>query len=642
MKLAAAHNFGAKQGNQLNQCRLYLQVTFISELCETSGHNIMEYFHEPTAFPLLTPTTYSTSKLRWPTQDNPPPKSWKTWRKLLALLTKSMKKSELKQRLGKWLTTFDKHRDWRYQYHSNIIQEMHQSHHNTWAFHDKHLRDHIFQVRSNQLPHNIPSITYVPVFPTINDHRLIITTQKRQSLDYDNDQVLPFPTEYSPLLPYYRIINTDAFAIVLQQPSVHIYVDGVTSLNRAAAGWLTGWLIACNNKIMFQGKVRIQHSSHNTPLRSASFGILAAIGHYQEIFYKYNCPQLEQQIEIYTNNTTLSKRLSRSKWQDTTASKQFEQEHESIQAIIAFLNDHKNYKVIYNSQNSKIPTEISINEQIKKCHQHAKNALSMFSDEVSLQSMITKSHLKINTIDTPTNLANEMRYAALSPDLRAFFIKKYQWQSKTIENIDWEVHSKAIQRQRPTARKTIIQFIHRWLPTHGHPGTKIDLTTKCPCCHQADETNDHFLQCYNKTITNEWDKQLGLFFEDMKKLQLDPILYYMIQALQYWRSTKHPDKPAFCKNQYKTFFYEQQAIGWNQVIMGRLSKSWVNIQNTYAPNQLLNGLSVITTAATKIFQIITAIWKTRCDLKYRTIDQPTYRNQILNPKIDQIYTASRC
>ena len=80
-------------------------------------------------------------------------------------------------------------------------------------------------------------------------------------------------------------------------------------------------------------------------------------------------------------------------------------------------------------------------------------------------------------------------------------------------------------------------------------------------------------------------------------------------------------------------------IGWNQVLMGRLSKTWVDIQNMYAPNSVLNGISIITTATTKIYRIVTAIWKARCDTKYRKIDQPTYRSRILEPRVDNLYQA---
>lgn len=115
-----------------------------------------------------------------------------------------------------------------------------------------------------------------------------------------------------------------------------------------------------------------------------------------------------------------------------------------------------------------------------------------------------KAKLFILEIKIPTNIPNEMRYAALvRPELRNFFHEKYKWTNKRIEDIDWEIHIKAVSRQKPMSQKTIIQFIHRWLQTHSHPGTETDITTKCPCCHHEDETNNYFLSCASSQIVKE-------------------------------------------------------------------------------------------------------------------------------------------
>lgn len=266
----------------------------------------------------------------------------------------------------------------------------------------------------------------------------------------------------------------------------------------------------------------------------------------------------------------------------------------------------------------------------------------MFSEEISLDHITSTATVYANDFEIPTNLANELRYAALSPDLRTSFMTKYKWSNSTIELIDWQIHSKSIQRQKPCTRKTIIQYIHRWLPTHGHPGTKDDITTKCPCCHVLDETNDHFLSCTNTHVVNEWNTKLETFYQEMKKLEMDPILlYYMMLALNNWRTTKSPDRPKFCKRQYKKLFKEQTLIGWNQVIMGRLSKSWVDIQNDYHLNTTTNGISIISTAITKVLTMIHQIWTVRCDMKYRSIDTNPYRINILLPKVNEIYNNSQ-
>ena len=278
--------------------------------------------------------------------------------------------------------------------------------------------------------------------------------------------------------------------------------------------------------------------------------------------------------------------------------------------------------------------------RLQHSHQHAKNATTMYLEEIELDKINFDASVYSNKKEIPTNIAPELRYAALSPDLRIHFKDKYNWSETTVDKIDWEIHSKALDQQHPTMRKTTTQFIHRWLPTHGHRGTKNDITTKCPICHKVDETNDHFLTCdKNPEIQLEWKQQLQIFYDEMDELFMDPILlYYMILALDQWKTIRNPPEPEFSNDQYKQLFQEQNAIGWNQVIYGRLTKSWVDIQNAYSVCNP-NGIMVISKAINKIYKLVYHIWNERCNYKYRKIDSDTYRNNILNPKIHQLYAT---
>lgn len=120
--------------------------------------------------------------------------------------------------------------------------------------------------------------------------------------------------------------------------------------------------------------------------------------------------------------------------------------------------------------------------KLQHSYQHAKNATTMYSTEIELDQTNYDATVYINDKEIPTNTPQEIRYSATSPELRIFYNTKYKWSQSTIDTIDWEILSKALNRQHPTMRKTITQFINRWLPTHGHPGTKNDITTKCPIC----------------------------------------------------------------------------------------------------------------------------------------------------------------
>jgi hypothetical protein len=64
---------------QVNQCRLFLQVTWLSEITDPQGTSILPEFLEFTG----THTNVSRSILKWPIQALPPKKSWEVWKRLI-------------------------------------------------------------------------------------------------------------------------------------------------------------------------------------------------------------------------------------------------------------------------------------------------------------------------------------------------------------------------------------------------------------------------------------------------------------------------------------------------------------------------------------------------------------------------------
>lgn len=217
MKIARDHQFSPKQLNQINQCRSYLQITFLSEMCSTTGHQLIEYYHDPPGNPDITPTTYSKSLMTWPIQANPPTVSWQTWRKLLALLTKPFMKYELKQPLGKWLSTFTSHRVWKFQYKHPFIYD-NDNPTDQWQYNTQHLRIQTF-IQSPMQNISTDDSPFIPVFPIIHQDHLQLSIQRRTSL-HNHDYYISVPPApiISPVNDYYRRIIPDAFNQLLSAP----------------------------------------------------------------------------------------------------------------------------------------------------------------------------------------------------------------------------------------------------------------------------------------------------------------------------------------------------------------------------------------------------------------------------------------
>jgi hypothetical protein len=64
---------------QVTQCRLFLQITWLSEMTDPQGTAILPEFLEFTRMH----TDVSKSNLKWLIQVPPPNKSWAVWKRLI-------------------------------------------------------------------------------------------------------------------------------------------------------------------------------------------------------------------------------------------------------------------------------------------------------------------------------------------------------------------------------------------------------------------------------------------------------------------------------------------------------------------------------------------------------------------------------
>jgi hypothetical protein len=105
----------------INACRLFLQVTYLSEISNDQGNKILQEAIKGTVDkngrPLL--WNISFSKLVWPRQTRPSTASWNKWKKYLQLITNPV--FNIQPPLGNWTTTVHEQRTWIYSRKENII-----------------------------------------------------------------------------------------------------------------------------------------------------------------------------------------------------------------------------------------------------------------------------------------------------------------------------------------------------------------------------------------------------------------------------------------------------------------------------------------------------------------------------------------
>jgi hypothetical protein len=94
MEVFANKNFTAKEMKDINRCRMYLQVLYLSEVTDISGQHIEAWVIEGKRDGIM------SSKWEWPIQQRPPMAAWKVWNK--AIEEAFTEEEDITHQLGEW------------------------------------------------------------------------------------------------------------------------------------------------------------------------------------------------------------------------------------------------------------------------------------------------------------------------------------------------------------------------------------------------------------------------------------------------------------------------------------------------------------------------------------------------------------
>jgi zinc-binding in reverse transcriptase len=107
----------------------------------------------------------------------------------------------------------------------------------------------------------------------------------------------------------------------------------------------------------------------------------------------------------------------------------------------------------------------------------------------------THAHLHIELHTITYTYALRIRNAECDPPMIQYLKNKYKWSDDTFEQINWEVHGKAIRSQRH--RKThMTKLVHDLLPTNQvQHRWNSQHSDRCALCQREEETRDHLMRC---------------------------------------------------------------------------------------------------------------------------------------------------
>jgi hypothetical protein len=253
---------------------------------------------------------------------------------------------------------------------------------------------------------------------------------------------------------------------------------------------------------------------------------------------------------------------------------------------------------------------------------------------------IDKTYILVNRRRITTDYQSRIRHQATTINADQYMQEKYTWNDSTFNNICWEAHGQALQHLRGRRQKTIIQFIHQWLPCNAAASRSLAGTARlCPYCTCCKEDQAHFLECKHDDIKKSWQSAATTFQSRMQhynKTIHHHIIRLLTTSLTEWRTTIKPELPTYLHPSLHQLFHKQSEIGWNHVIQGRLSTSWTKI-----PNQTAIDIKWITYTITQLRNAIHEVWSSRSRRNHGNDAQSSRERVILRlqPQVTQLFTA---
>jgi len=197
----------------------------------------------------------------------------------------------------------------------------------------------------------------------------------------------------------------------------------------------------------------------------------------------------------------------------------------------------------------------------------------------------TFSYLKIGDKFTTSKPNLALRKAAQIQSQIPFLQKKFNWSQRTFDDIDWEVHSAALRTFKCQDRHKIIKFIHHWLPTGKrlHRESKGMYPQSCFLCGAQIETNMHLFQCkHNDQVLISTHLALDIL-SLREKMKSDRHLQNLLHVGIFEGAYDKKYRPKFSHEHpsVHNIIDRQNAIGWDHVIQGRITKLMVHHQAQY-------------------------------------------------------------
>ena len=221
-------------------------------------------------------------------------------------------------------------------------------------------------------------------------------------------------------------------------------------------------------------------------------------------------------------------------------------------------------------------------------------------------------------------------------DAREYLKQRHGITTDLLETIHWQSMRFALKKLSPHRRATALKAIHRHLPTQAKlfDQGRVVLSSLCPRCLQASETNSHVYCCPNEMALRQRKEDWRELWKQLRRIHTASVIE------QTWRYYLHPivgiplgdsiiDGLTIAHGDLAGLLElavrEQQVIGWEKLLLGMGSKVWKTIQdlidsaNPKPPKR--NATAWLNSATHQFLKFSLRCWKERNNMVHGSTRQ---------------------
>ena len=617
----------------LNQCRLFLRVTSLSDICTENGDKLTRNCWEG--------TDRQPSPLLWPCQHKPSTKAWRIWRSFLSkcyLAEESHLRRHhnlsLSSPLGPWLPyhhDLQLRRNYIHPIHYTVYQRQHQQTDNPIFIKYspcRTSRTHLTYSRTGQTTY-IPR-TAIPIQCHSNDSHIRINKKDipRTFPQNDNTKHTNFNEflqqldlwEYE-LLRYHSMDHPlDDTTTRLLSPII-IASDGSVRQPNGTFGWI---ITSTDGSPIARGSG--QAFGHNiSSFRAEAYGILGALRFLLRMFHYHNTPLPNRTTTWWCDSESLLKRIQ-SNLNDTINPNRYKDaDHDLEQCIILtipLVTTTLTQQHIRSHQSDNTPLHLlPLPQRLNRIADELATAHYTHIDATkgNRVPLITPARCQLHTsAGTITRSYLPVLHRAYTEQTtRQHISKRFNLERTQVDTIEWRTFGKAFRKLKPGHQRIIRRWMYGYLPTQRRLHRyNPHISNLCPLCRTQIETDHHFLICGG---SDTWEDTLFVPIETLCRKYKQRIFcsHFLDNTRSFIRGL--PTNPAL----------KQSSLGWTTIFYGLLHTEWETIhQQTSSIDDSL--LDFLTQLVSIILKAIVDRWKLRNQTLHHTeADTPEVRQRLI-------------